>query len=76
MIVKDKDNREIEISVCGRYDDDIEISDAYYLDSDNEEVSDETIDYIMDAYSDDIYQEWYENQVCAAEYLADSLMDR
>ena len=76
MIVKDKNNREVEITVSGRDHDDIEISDAIFVDNPDEEVPDEVVDYIWDTYADDLYQEWYENMVCEAEYYYDSLMDR
>lgn len=68
MKVKDKDGREIQISVSGRYEDDIQIDEAYYVDSE-EEVLDDVIDYIQSQYADEIYQEWYENKCGEAEYL-------
>ena len=68
MIVKDKSGREIEISVYGQYEDDIEITDAAYCDNLDEEVPDSVIDYIMDKYASEIYNEWFENQCGAAEY--------
>lgn len=68
MIVKNKDGREIEIeSVYGKYDDDIQIEEAYYVDT-GEEVSEKDIDYIMDAYSSEIYDMWFQNGIMAAEY--------
>lgn len=66
MIVKDKKGNEIEISIGGAYEDDIQIEEAAYFDSDDE-VSDETIDYILDTYADEIYTEWYENKAGEAE---------
>ena len=68
MIVKDQSGREIEISVSGRYDDDIQIEEASYVDSD-EEVSEETIEFIQDKFADKIYEEWYENKACESEYF-------
>jgi hypothetical protein len=67
MKVKDKSGRQIEISVYGRYEDDIQIDEAYYTDSE-EEVSDETLDYIYSQYADAMYEEWYDNKVGEAEY--------
>lgn len=61
MLVKNKLGRELEITVYGKYDDDIQIDDAVYLDND-EEVSDEDIEYITKHYADEIYQEWIENK--------------
>jgi hypothetical protein len=75
MLVQDKEGREIELSVCGKYDDDIQIDDAFYADDDSE-VADETIDWIQDQYASEIYDEWYQNRIGAAEAAYDSLMDR
>ena len=66
MIVKDQLDREIEISIYGLYEDDIQIDEAAYFDSE-EEVSDETIEYILDTYADAIYAEWHDNKVGEAE---------
>jgi len=75
MLVKDSKGKEVEIFVYGQHDDDIQIDEAYYT-NDNSEVSDDEIEWIMDSYASDIYDEWYQNQVCAAESYYDSLMDR
>ena len=75
MLVQDSKGREVEISVYGRYDDDIQIDEAVYVDGD-EEVPEEEIEYISETYADEIYQEWTENQACAAEAYYDSLQDR
>jgi hypothetical protein len=71
----DQNGKELEFSVYGRYEDDIQIDEIYYLESEDE-VTDETIDYVLDAYSDVISEEWYMNQVDAAESFADSYEDR
>jgi hypothetical protein len=76
MLVTDKQGREVEIEIYGRYEDDIEITEAQYVDESLGEVSDETIDYILDTYSSEIYDEWFENKVCEAEYYYDIQMDR
>lgn len=69
MLVRNSKNEELEITgVCGRYEDDIEITDIQYVNRDDE-VSDEDVDYVMNNYASDIYDMWYENQVGAAEYL-------
>ena len=67
MLVKDKRGNEIEISVYGQYEDDIQIDQADYVHSDDE-VPESTIDYILDTYASEIYQEWYENKVGEADY--------
>jgi len=66
MLVKNNDGREIEIHVYGNHSDDIQIDEAFYLDS-NDDVTDEDIEYIMDYYADDIYLQWYENKCGQAE---------
>ena len=76
MIVHDKNNRELEIDGLSGAEDDIQIDSIYYTDNPDEEVSDEVVDYIMDTYAAELYNEWFQNQVCAAEYAYDAMMDR
>lgn len=66
MLVKDKNGREIEITVYGRYGDDIEIDEAYYTDTD-EEVGEDVIEYIYENYADEMYEEWVDHMVGIAE---------
>ena len=63
---KDENGNDLEFSIYGKYDDDIQIDEIYYINSEDE-VSETTIDYVMDRYSNDIYEEWLMNQVDAAE---------
>jgi hypothetical protein len=67
MLVKDEKGREIEISVYEKYEDDIQIDDANYIDSDDE-VSEDTLDYIYSQYADAMYEVWYDNKIGEAEY--------
>ena len=61
MKFKNQAGREIEISVFGKYADDIQIGDASFVDgSPNEEVPDSDLDFIMENHADDVYQLWYE----------------
>lgn len=73
MIAKTKSGREVEFVVWGIYEDDIQVDDAFYVDDieGKEEVSDDDLDYIQDKYASEIYQEWLENQICAAEYACE-----
>jgi len=75
MIVKDEAGREIEIEIYGKYEDDINIDSAIYLDT-GEYVPDSVVNYILDAYAGDIYEEWYQNQVMRAEAMSDYMEDR
>lgn len=68
-------NKEVYVSVYGKYDDDIQIDEAYYMDTETP-LTDSEIEQVMNDYSSEIYEEWYENQVCAAEYYRDSMEDR
>lgn len=61
MIVKDEQGRELEIEIGGESDD-VQITTAYYLDSD-EEVSHETLDFIMQTYADDMFSEWIDQTI-------------
>ena len=72
MVVKDPSGYELEIHVGGKHSDDIQITFAAYLDR-SEDVPDSTIDWLMDTYFQDIYQEWMENQQDAAESYSDYL---
>jgi hypothetical protein len=75
MIGYTKDGREVEFSVFGRYEDDLTIDDAYFVDSD-EEVSQQDIDYIEKNYAQEIYEKWLEDQIARAEDRAERDMER
>lgn len=70
MLVKDRQGREIEITVFGTAADDVQINEAFYLFSD-EDVSESTIDYILDTYGAELEQEWFESQVSRADFLGE-----
>lgn len=72
MKVVDKSGREIYISVYGKYEDDIQIDEAYYVDTE-EDVPDDVIAYIYENYASEMYDQWYENKVCEAEYYYDDI---
>ena len=59
------DGREIELRLHGDMDD-IQVSEAYYLDGD-EDVPDDVIDMLLDKYADEVYMELYENKIGQAE---------
>jgi len=76
MLVKNKLGQEIEIeSIYGKYENDIQIGCAYYVDT-NKDISDEDLEYIYENYQQELYEKWYENQACQAEYYWDLLQDR
>jgi hypothetical protein len=66
MIYKNKNGDGIELEVYGKYDDDIQVSDAYYTHKEGE-VSDDEIEYVMENYSSEIYEQWYQNKVGESE---------
>jgi hypothetical protein len=66
MLYKNKQGEEIELELYGKYDDDIQVSNAYYADKEGE-VSDDEIEYIMEYYSSEIYEQWYQNKVGESE---------
>lgn len=68
IYVKNKQGRTIEISVIGLYGDDIQVNEAYYLDDPEEEVSENDIDYISENFQDEMYEDWFNNQVTISEY--------
>ena len=67
MIVQDKNNNAIEIQVYGSYSDDIQIDCAEYLELDDE-VSEDTIEYIYKNYQDELYEEWYNGMISKCDY--------
>jgi hypothetical protein len=67
MILKTRDGREVELFARMHDFDDIEITEANFVDSD-ELVSDEIVSELEEDHSDVIFQEAYENAVMAAEY--------
>lgn len=75
MLVKDSKGRDVEIYFSGDEPDSIEVEDAFYVD-DEESVASDEIEYIMDKYADEIYEDFCEQQITKAEYLRDSWEDR
>lgn len=67
MILKNEQGREIELSVGGGSDDDIEITDAGYIDN-GEDASDEDVDYLYENYPDALYEAWYQSMICRADF--------
>ena len=66
MRVYDKNEREIYLSVYGKYRDDIQAQEAYYVDT-GAEVPEDVVEYLMEAYAPEIDQEWIENKMSEAE---------
>ncbi len=61
MYVKLQDGREIEISVYGKYVDDLQ------FDCD-EELDDDAVEHIQTNYADEMYEEWMEQRITQADY--------
>jgi hypothetical protein len=74
LYLKNKYGRVIELEVCGSHDD-IQISEAYYLDDPEEEVLESDLEYIYDNYGDDLYMKIVDNQISTADFYMDSLKD-
>lgn len=66
LTLKDKDGREVELSVYGQHDD-VQIDEAYYTDT-GEDVPDNVVDYLMDTYGDKLFEAFQENQVDRADF--------
>ena len=77
MIVLDKEGNEIEIRVSGGKHD-LQIVDAYYVDGvhDDQEVTDETVDYIMETQYDMVYEAWLFGTSIKNNRIIDSIMER
>ncbi len=67
MYAKNKDGRAIELQVHGTYGDDIEITEAFYLDDPEEEVTEKDIDFVYCNYSDEMYEEWLNSNISLAD---------
>jgi len=60
-------------NVEGQYDDDITFTGYYLMDSselgsDDDLISDADYAYIQEHYAAELYDEWYQNRICEAEY--------
>lgn len=75
MILIDKAGREVEVAVCGSCDEP-EIVEASFVDGSGEDVSDETLDYLIETYPMELSEAAFQHQIGQAEDWADSLMDR
>ncbi len=73
IIVKNEAGREIEISVYGDHDDDIQISEANYVDDLEADVSEADIEYIESHYSNELYEAWFERKIIMSDF--DSIGD-
>lgn len=62
MVLKNEQGREIEISFFGTYED-IQVEEVWYLDSEEDEVSEEDIEYIKDTYAFEIEEVLNEQQI-------------
>ena len=75
MVVRFKE-REVEIDqLTGTIDEPL-VEVAYYLDGDEEELTDEEKDDLLEHCEDAIYQEMYERAVSRAEDVYDFINDR
>ena len=76
MTLKDSNGREIEIiSIDGEIGEGAYVTECRYVDNDAD-VPDSIIDWLNDAYQEHIYDEFYQDKVCAAEAWADAQQDR
>ena len=69
MLVKNKNGREIEVTVGGTTD--VGILDAEFTDGSTAHVPDDDIHYIMNKYSDELYLAWIENKTAQADFRED-----
>lgn len=67
MRLKDKDGRELEIRVWGNNEEDIQIDDAWYVDT-NEVPTEEVLQQLEYTYSKEIYEQWYEENAERLDY--------
>lgn len=61
--------RQVEITAShSKYEEDSYVESAYYIDT-GEDLTDEECNILTSENYDKLYQDWYERQICAAEYL-------
>lgn len=76
MTLKTKTGREVEIDgIDGDVGEGAWLRGATFVD-DGTDVDDETLDWLNDAHQAEIYDEYYQRLVGAAESAADAAMDR
>lgn len=75
MIVTLENGREVELSVCGKYEDDIQIAEANYTDAPFADVADKDLDYIMNNYENEIYEAWWDKRITDADFYVCDLND-
>ena len=63
---KDQAGRELEFSVSGMHDDDLQIDEIYYLEGEPT-VDEYTADWILAQYATEAYEYWMESKISAAE---------
>ena len=67
MVCKTENGTEIEINVCGDYDD-MQVDEAYYIDpSMPDTVSDEDIAYVLEEYAADLEEQLRDKHIMWAE---------
>jgi hypothetical protein len=74
MNCKDKNGRPVYISVWGSRDD-LQIDEAYYLDADDEAVSDEMCAWIAKHYSAEMEEAYFDNMCGRADAMMDAWKD-
>ena len=68
MICHLSNGRVVEIAGVYGAEDDIQISEASYVDSD-EEVAEEDLAEIYESYGAELYEAWFDRQVSRADFL-------
>lgn len=75
LYVKNKAGRAIELQVSGVFGDDIEITEAFYLDDPEEDVTETDIEFIYETYGDEMYNEWLESNIAMGDSLFDQMKE-
>jgi len=65
----------VNITVGGRYSDDIQINSAEFEMHPELDVPDTDIEWILENHADEIYQEWLENRIDEAELACELRRD-
>lgn len=74
MILTLGSGREVEVAKVSGEEDDIQIDQAFYTDT-QDEVTDEDLEEIYTMYPEMLFEKWYEREIAAAEAAVDAAKD-
>lgn len=71
MLLYIADGTEIEVTVSGRYDDDIQLIDAQFPGNPERDPTDAELDWVLNHHAERIYEKWVEMRMEMAQDYCD-----